>query len=1269
MDTRNRTIRAALGLAVLVLAGTALGWSTWPGLASGRPVGVAGFGAARDTWVDQARPDRNFGWDTQLHVGFATDAPAERQLLVWFDVSSLPPGAAVLRATLTLYQDTAEGDALFPIESRIAMTGWSEVDVTWGTRPESRRIGDPAVVVSRGTGDVSWDVTHAVQAWLSGVHANHGFVLAADGSANGVHRFLSRPDPYFGPRLVVELGPPRTATATQTAATITPPGPPATVAPTVAVPGSATPTATEAAATSTATGTATLATATPSSTPTESATPSATVTPGGPTLTPAPSATSTATASATPPISTTPTATRGTGLQTPTPTATATTGAPSATATGSPAATQTPTLAHTATRTATFVASATATRTPVTPLTPTASVTPGGPTLTPSPTVPAGSQEEALHRLRAASREQLQFRFDGRVLRWMKGRVPIPVEDPADPVAQAQEFLVRYRDLYLLPDPANDLYLRRLSTDGKRVFFGQHLRGIPVAAAEIAVFLADGFVVGTAGDYVQGPLPVATPVLSAQRALRRVLGQAPGTEVAALGPPRLVYFNGLIVDDLSRDTVLAWEVSTQGLQGGTPSSWTSWVNAETGRIVFRVETQSHLVRPRSARLADAAGEIANAGGCWDPPGALGEETWFDSDGLVPGAAPDEDGRGAWHALNQVLGFYNRFFGRQALDDTGGHIRVLVHEPTEADEGAYLARCEELRLGDGQAVLDVLAHEYTHGIVRWTADLRPHDEPGALGESYSDALAAMVDDADWFIGEDAPNGPHRSLERPGDYGQADHMFGISDTLDVGLRLPPAVPWRDRDNDWGSVHFNSGIPNRVAFILAEGGRWHTIPVRGIGRDKVRQLWYDVLSQRLFRLARFADSRNAAIDQAWLYVNEGRHGFTVSDVCSVVNAYAAVGLGPRDFDCDGHADPRSPDPDFDSYEDLADNCPLVFNPDQHDEDFDYYGDACDPDMDNDTVPNARDNCPLVPNFDQADSDGNGVGDVCDDGDGDGVINDRDNCPTVPNANQSDVDGDGQGDACDLDADDDGHINFRDNCPLVPNANQSDRDNDGVGDLCDNCADVRNTDQLDTDRDGLGDPCDPDDDDDGVPDESDNCPLAMNPDQADLNGNGSGLACDAAESAAMHAELPLSGFLTFPAAGGPIRLPVQLCLTCPDRVPETFEVTVLLGLGEVLTARVVDDEGRQYAWSGEDTEHRLRFRPSSDFRSQIRQSGPVVSARQFFVEVLPSDALAAGQEFAAEIRIVSAIWTATPTLFLPYLSQDRPVVEEEAALRRGRE
>jgi hypothetical protein len=95
---------------------------------------------------------------------------------------------------------------------------------------------------------------------------------------------------------------------------------------------------------------------------------------------------------------------------------------------------------------------------------------------------------------------------------------------------------------------------------------------------------------------------------------------------------------------------------------------------------------------------------------------------------------------------------------------------------------------------------------------------------------------------------------------------------------------------------------------------------------------------------------------------------------------------------------------DTDSDGINDISDNCPTVYNPDQINLDGDLYGDLCD-------------NCPEIANDDQTDTNGNKIGDVCDDGpkqiipyprdfDRDGVYDSWDNCPYDSNYNQADAD-----------------------------------------------------------------------------------------------------------------------------------------------------------------------------------------------------------------------------------------------------------------------
>lgn len=214
-------------------------------------------------------------------------------------------------------------------------------------------------------------------------------------------------------------------------------------------------------------------------------------------------------------------------------------------------------------------------------------------------------------------------------------------------------------------------------------------------------------------------------------------------------------------------------------------------------------------------------------------------------------------------------------------------------------------------------------------------------------------------------------------------------------------------------------------------------------------------------------------------------------------------------------------SNDFDGDGIDNLSDNCPCTYNPDQADQDGDGIGDICD-------------NCPKTYNTMQYDTDGDGIGDECDnciehynplqeDSDHDGIGDSCDFCPHINDPRQTDFDDDGIGDACDDDIDGDGIPNSQDadidgdnvdnlidNCPERFNPSQADSDNDGIGDACDNCPYEPNPDQADTDGDGIGDACDEDIDGDGIPNRLDNCPYTPNPDQADMDCDGIGDICD---------------------------------------------------------------------------------------------------------------------------------------------------------------
>ncbi len=440
-----------------------------------------------------------------------------------------------------------------------------------------------------------------------------------------------------------------------------------------------------------------------------------------------------------------------------------------------------------------------------------------------------------------------------------------------------------------------------------------------------------------------------------------------------------------------------------------------------------------------------------------------------------------------------------------------------------------------------------------------------------------------------------------------------------TLPPGT-LPSCEPLAAGGNDCGFIHINSGIPNKAAHLMIAGGTHEGMTVRALGRAKTGRLLHDVLTTRLTATSRFRDARDArdaAVALARAYARLRLYDFTTQDACGAINAYAAVGLGAPDTDCDLVEDDADADIDNDGVDNPDDNCPLASNPGQQNADGDMQGDACD--TDEDGRPDTADNCRTVPNPAQEDADLDHIGDACEDRDGDGVPDPIDTCPATPNPGQDDLDGDGLGDECDADADGDGVGidpigGLFDNCPLVRNPDQTNGDGDLVGDACDTCPALAD-DQADTDGDGQGDACDPDSDNDGILDDGDgsgtagdspcvsgrtllcddNCRLDRNRDQSDLDANGVGSVCDGAEQRLFFDPGDLEAMIRAIDGVPVIRIPIPICLRCPDWLPESFRVHVQLGLDRALPARIVDDRGNVLA-KGADAQQDLVFFPSPE-------------------------------------------------------------------------
>src|SRR5690606_1831460 len=96
-----------------------------------------------------------------------------------------------------------------------------------------------------------------------------------------------------------------------------------------------------------------------------------------------------------------------------------------------------------------------------------------------------------------------------------------------------------------------------------------------------------------------------------------------------------------------------------------------------------------------------------------------------------------------------------------------------------------------------------------------------------------------------------------------------------------------------NDNGCVHFNSGILNKFAYLVSEGGTHRGVTVTGIGRKKLARITYRAMTVGLNQSSTLAHAANAFVESCFELASGEIAGITLPNCDQVVAAQRAVGL----------------------------------------------------------------------------------------------------------------------------------------------------------------------------------------------------------------------------------------------------------------------------------------------------------------------------------------------------------------------------------------
>lgn len=473
--------------------------------------------------------------------------------------------------------------------------------------------------------------------------------------------------------------------------------------------------------------------------------------------------------------------------------------------------------------------------------------------------------KKAVEKLQNASTKPVQVHYDGQLgtPSFITGRFGYSAA--LSKAATAKRFLSDHREFLRIP-ASHSFQTTKAFRDGNNtvVRIAQYVNGIPIFGSDIAINITAENEVRVVSGRIFDVTFSTVPDVSKRVAINAALADL---DDAVLTEPAEAVLNGYA--QYGRG-LLTWHVVLNTISAdGLPGEWHVFVDARTGTLVDRYNNvwtirnretfdAQNGTSPHLATLVIAEGGVSNDNVA---------QTTHDNLGIV----------------------YDYFFnnhGRDGWDDAGMTIKAFVHWSV-GFAGAFYGRMNgngAIAFGDGRLPLtgpygiglDVVAHEYTHGVTDFTAHLFGNLQARTLNESMSDIFAMLIDTDDFQLGEDVitpkiPGGALEWIDNPPLGGQPDHMSRY--LIIVG--------------DNGAVHLNTGIPNKAFFNI----------VSAIGRLATGQIYYRALTVYMTASTNFSQARLALVQAA-----EDLFGPNSPEVAAVESGFDAVGILPPPADFTG-------------------------------------------------------------------------------------------------------------------------------------------------------------------------------------------------------------------------------------------------------------------------------------------------------------------------------------------------------------------------------
>ncbi len=479
-------------------------------------------------------------------------------------------------------------------------------------------------------------------------------------------------------------------------------------------------------------------------------------------------------------------------------------------------------------------------------------------------------------------------------------------------------YLKKAVDFSLAKDSKMELSKTEFGFNGfEHLKYQQYHQGIPVFGATYVLHSKDGIVQNSNGYFRPNIETATTPNLSAEQALEIAIHEMAATSYIweKEAPSKLSSMHKkpipqlILIDPaypkVSEETVLAYKID---LYSWVPLDKQQYfINAHNGQVITQLPLLAAHAVPATGDtryygtqdlIVDSIGpsefylrDLSRGQGIhtFDAQEMLFENN--SSHWNLNNPAQDEVALDAHYCTEKNYDLLLQKFQWNGLDNQGGSMNTLVHLNNGAEiVNAYWDGTMAL-FGDGNCnhspltTLEIVGHEFTHGIIQHTSQLIYASESGAINESLADVFGKLLEHTEapahfnWDIGRSfklhADDTPFRSMDDP-----------------KSLKNPAFYKgefWVDGAN----VHTNSSIGNLWFYILSEGKTGvnennETYDTEGIGIDKAADVVF--LCNRSYLVP---DSDYFAYYQTSILAAEELYGLGSTEVLAVKEAWKAVGL----------------------------------------------------------------------------------------------------------------------------------------------------------------------------------------------------------------------------------------------------------------------------------------------------------------------------------------------------------------------------------------